>query len=44
MRKSRKFKSNSVISKLKKDYFSNENNIEIEKPLVKELNRTQRFK
>lgn len=44
MRKPRKFKNNSMISKLKKDYLSYESNIEIETPLVRELNKTQRFK
>ncbi len=44
MRKPRKFKNNSIVSKLKKDYLSYENNIEIETPLVRELNKTQRFK
>lgn len=44
MRKPRKFKNNSMISKLKKDFLSYENNLEKDPPLVKELNKTQRFK
>lgn len=44
MKKPRKFKNNSMVSKLKKAYLSYEKMQEVEVPLVRELNKTQRFK